>query len=116
MQYDQNFREFFIFPTMRTNYCEVSESLLRLFTPGDAQQLTAQYVKYRRLALGLSRRKLAEKTGIPESAIARFERTGQISFGRFLVLWAAVDNIDRLKFLWTREEPKYVMMSDFLKS
>ncbi len=44
---------------MRINYCEVSESLRNLFTPGDAQQLTAQYVKYRRLALGLSRRKLA---------------------------------------------------------
>lgn len=101
---------------MRINYCEVSESLRNLFTPRDAQQLTAQYVKYRRLALGLSRRKLAGKTGIPESAIARFERTGQISFCRFLVLSAAVDNIDRLKFLWTPEEPKYVMMSDFLKS
>ena len=99
---------------MRSNHSEVFPSLLSLYTPGDAQQLTAEYVKTRRRALHLSRRELSEKTGIPEITITRFERTGQISFRQFLVLWAAVDNIDRLQFLWTPEEPKPVMMSDFL--
>ncbi len=99
---------------MRSNHNEVSRSFLSLYTPGDAQQLTAEYVKTRRRALHLSRRELSEKTGIPEITITRFERTGQISFRQFLVLWAAVDNIDRLQFLWTPEEPSPVMMSDFL--
>ena len=88
---------------MRSNHNEVSRSFLSLYTPGDAQQLTAEYVKTRRRALHLSRRELSEKTGIPEITITRFERTGQISFRQFLVLWAAVDNIDRLQFLWTPE-------------
>ena len=99
---------------MRSNHNEVSRSFLSLYTPGDAQQLTAEYVKTRRRALHLSRRELSEKTGIPEITITRFERTGQISLRQFLVLWAAVDNIDRLQFLWTPEEPSPVMMSDFL--
>lgn len=68
------------------NYCDVSEILRNLFPPGDAQQLTAQYVKYRRLALGLSRRKLAETFRKVRSPVSngpvRSPFAGSWSFGQ----------------------------------
>lgn len=71
-------------------------SNLSLYVPTDAQTRFAQFLLAKRKAKKLSRRALAEKTGVPESTIKHFEYTGKISLNQFLELWFYLDNIERL--------------------
>ncbi|MGM9791327.1 MAG: helix-turn-helix domain-containing protein [Candidatus Cryptobacteroides sp.] len=54
--------------------------------PERLAQVLAQNCRRRRLDLGMSRRSLAETTGIPVPTIERFETKGKISLESFLKL------------------------------
>lgn len=56
--------------------------------PYEKQQALAAMVRRLRKMKKLSRRALAEKSGVPEPTIRRFEMTGEISLRQFLILYS----------------------------
>lgn len=56
----------------------------------------AQNCRQRRLDKGLSRRTVAERTGIPAPTIERFENTGKISLESFCKLAIEFDYFDEM--------------------
>ena len=83
---------------------------LSLLTASDTQRDLAQAVRRRRRELKLSRRVLAERSGVPAPTIKRFETTGQISLRQFLLLWQSVDRLERVAALAapTPEAPRSI--------
>lgn len=69
---------------------------LSLYVPSDAQDYFARYLQTKRKEKKLSRRALAQMSGVPESTIKYFEYTGKISLNQFLELWFCLDDIERL--------------------
>lgn len=57
-----------------------------LYAPGEIALLIAGNAKRLRLSKNLSRRSLAQKSGVPESNIKRFETTGKISLDGLLLI------------------------------
>lgn len=76
----------------------------------DTQQNLAQYLRQQRKRAGLSREKLAEKSGVPAPTIKRFELSGEISLRQFLRLWLVLDDLSRLDALTKpqRSEPQSI--------
>ena len=64
--------------------------------PGLLTQRLAQNCKRRRLDKGLSRRALAEITGVPAPTIEHFENTGKISLEPFCALAIEFDYHDEM--------------------
>jgi len=60
--------------------------LPNLFTPGEMQSLLAARCKTLRLAAGYKRTTLAQRAGVSEASLKRFERTGEISLKSLLLL------------------------------
>ncbi|MCS3837729.1 transcriptional regulator with XRE-family HTH domain [Pseudomonas sp. JAI111] len=57
-----------------------------LYSPGEIALQIAGNAKRLRLSKNLSRRTLAQKSGVPESNIKRFETTGKISLDGLLLI------------------------------
>ena len=57
-----------------------------LYSPGEVALQIAGNAKRLRLSKNLSRRTLAQKSGVPESNIKRFETTGKISLDGLLLI------------------------------
>lgn len=62
----------------------------------DVSQAYAAYLRELRQQAKLSRTALAERSCVPAATIKKFELTGQISFRQLLLLWQALDSLDRL--------------------
>ncbi|WP_347902415.1 helix-turn-helix transcriptional regulator [Pseudomonas purpurea] len=56
------------------------------YSPGEVALQIAGNAKRLRLSKNLSRRTLAQKSGVPESNIKRFETTGKISLDGLLLI------------------------------
>lgn len=69
---------------------------LSLRSTHDVQIHLANTVKARRQSFGWSRQALAERSLVPASTIKKFETTGQISLGQFLLLWQCIDDLARM--------------------
>ena len=76
-----------------------------LYTPGELAQQIADNAKTLRLAQDLSRKSLAERSGVPESSIKRFESTGQISLGSLVLLASVLGVAHQLPGLFRVEQP-----------
>lgn len=79
--------------------------MLSLYDDVDTQKLLAEHLKKKRKQVKLSRKKLAERSTVPEATIRHFETTYQISLRQFLALWLVLDKMDRLVEL-TNEQPQ----------
>jgi HTH-type transcriptional regulator / antitoxin HipB len=67
-----------------------------LVTPDDTARLLAGRVKDLRLLRKWKRTTLAERAGVSEASVKRFERTGQVSLESFLKLAFALGRLDEL--------------------
>lgn len=76
-----------------------------LFSPGELAQQIAGNARALRLAQNLSRKTLAERSGVSESTIKRFEATGQISLDALVLLACALGVAQQLPGLFTHEQP-----------
>ena len=74
-------------------------------TPETARRAVAARAKARRLAVNLSRRSLADHSGVPESTIKRFETTGHIALNRLLQLASALDSLGEFSALFPEKPP-----------
>ncbi|EQD74897.1 transcriptional regulator [mine drainage metagenome] len=80
------------------------DNILSLITANDAAALVSKRARERRLAENLSRRSLAEKSGVTEASIKRFEITGQISFASLLKLAFVLDCIEDFGKLFAQKK------------
>ncbi|KGJ97133.1 helix-turn-helix transcriptional regulator [Thalassotalea sp. ND16A] len=81
--------------------------MFSLLTPYDTQIELASFVKKARKKKGYSCEAFSVKTGVPDSTIRRFEKTGEISLRQFLMIYAEVGKLTDIQQL-TRpaESPK----------
>ena len=70
------------------------------FGIGYAKNRIAQRAKDRRLALNLSRKTLAERSGVTEASLKRFELTGDISMDSLLRLALAMECLSDFETLF----------------
>ena len=80
--------------------------MLSLIGSEDFALVVAARVKARRLAENFSRKTLAERTGVSEASIKRFETTGEIAFVSLLKLAFALDALQEFDALFA---PKAVV-------
>ena len=76
--------------------------------PDTLLKAIATQAKMQRLAANLTRRTLAEKSGIAEASIKRFETTGQISFHSLLKLAFAMNCMDDFNRLFAEKPPQTI--------
>ena len=76
-----------------------------LYAPGELARQIAGNARALRLARNLSRRSLAEHSGVPEPTIKRFETTGRISLESLLLLAGALGVAGQLAGLFQVEQP-----------
>lgn len=77
-------------------------------TPDALLKTIAAQAKAQRLAANFTRRTLAEKSGVAEASIKRFETTGQISFHSLLKLAFALNCMDDFNRLFAEKLPQTI--------
>lgn len=73
---------------------------LNFLLPEDLAAQIGQRVRARRLALDLTRKTLAQRSGVPESTLRKFEITGAIGFVGLLRLADALGCMDDFSTLF----------------
>lgn len=69
-------------------------------TPRDVQGQVRSAMRNRRLALNMTQKDLAEKSGMPLATLKRFEQTGEISFAGLLAIAGAIDALEEFRNLF----------------
>ena len=85
-----------------------------LLSVTEVQSALTEWMQTRRKALKLSRRALAELSTVPAPTIRHFEMTGQISLGKFLLLWQCLDQLQRIADLTTAQPSEPSSIEDVL--
>lgn len=70
-----------------------------LHTPEEISQTLAARLKELRLLKRWKRRTLAERSGVTEASLKRFEQTGKVSMENFLKLVFALGRLDEIETL-----------------
>ena len=70
-----------------------------LHTPEEMSQTLATRLKELRLLKRWKRRTLAERSGVTEASLKRFEQTGKVSMENFLKLVLALGRLDEIETL-----------------
>ena len=78
--------------------------MLSFISYQETAQLVAERVKKRRLAENYSRKTLAERSGVSEPSIKRFETTGEIAFASLLKLAFALDCMQEFELIFPPKE------------
>tara|TARA_R110001583_G_scaffold93872_1_gene237140 strand:+ start:781 stop:1062 length:282 start_codon:yes stop_codon:yes gene_type:complete len=73
--------------------------MLSLYTPYDVQLALAHFVKTTRKSKRISVKALSEKSGVPNSTIRLFEKTGKISMPQFLMIYAQIGQLENIHAL-----------------
>ena len=73
-------------------------------TPERLALILAENCRKRRLDRGMSRRSLAEATGIPEPTLERFETKGKVSLETFLKLVVEFDWFDEMGAIMSKSK------------
>lgn len=81
--------------------------MLSLYTPYDVQLALANFAKATRKRKRISVKTLSEKSGVPNSTIRLFEKTGKISMPQFLMIYSVIDQLENIHALTNvRNVPK----------
>ena len=70
-----------------------------LHTPEEISQILAARLKELRLVKRWKRKTLAERSGVTESSLKRFEQTGKVSMENFLKLAMTLGRLDEIETL-----------------
>ena len=76
-----------------------------LFSPGELALQVGEKARALRLTQNLSRKTLAERAGVSESTIKRFETTGQITLDALVLLASSLGVAQQLSGLFTQAQP-----------
>ncbi len=75
--------------------------MLSLISPFNMATEVAKRAKAMRLAQNLSQKSMAERSGVSQASLKRFERTGEIAFASLLKVSAALGCLDDFGALFT---------------
>jgi len=78
---------------------------INILSTADLRKAISAKAKSRRLAENLSRRSLAEKSGVTEASIKRFETTGEVSLTNLLDIAFALDCTEAFEALFDTKAP-----------
>jgi len=78
---------------------------IKLQSSGDLQSKIAAKSKERRLANNLSRRTLADKSGVTQASIKRFETSGEVSLANLLNIAFALNCTREFEALFDPKAP-----------
>lgn len=81
---------------------------IKFQTPDTLIKAVAARAQQQRLSANLTRRTLAEKSGVSEASIKRFETTGEISFHSLLKLAFTLDCMDAFETLFAEKPPQTI--------
>lgn len=79
-----------------------------LYSPAELARSLGQNARQLRLARNLSRKTLAELSGVSESSIKRFEVSGSITLESLILLAAALDQLAPISALFKPEIPNSI--------
>lgn len=94
------------------NMLSLLESLMPPSSDEVAHQIAADF-KRRRIEKNITRRQIADKSGVPAASIARFEQKGLISLKNLIELATALGYISELRTVFST--PKYDTMDELLR-
>ncbi len=87
---------------------------IKLLTPSDITTMVANQARSRRLALNLTQKTLAQRSGVSLAVIKQFEHTGKIAFHSLLKLALVLDCLDDFEALFTQPHTEKVISLDDL--
>lgn len=76
-----------------------------LHSPAEIARNVGENAKILRLSKNLSRKTLAEKAGVSESTIKRFEATGLVTLEALILIATALDELNAVTKLFKPEQP-----------
>jgi len=76
-----------------------------LYSPAEIAREVGENAKSLRLSKNLSRKTLAEKSGVSESTIKRFEMTGVVTLETLILMATALDELTSVTRLFKPEHP-----------
>lgn len=76
-----------------------------LYSPAEVAREVGKNAKALRLSKNLSRKTLAERSGVSESTIKRFEMTGTVTFEALILMATALDELSSVTRLFKPEQP-----------
>ncbi len=77
-----------------------------LYSPVELACAVGNNAKLLRLSKNMSRKTLAERSGVSESSIKRFEQTGSITLEAMILLAVALDEMEQISLLFKPANPK----------
>ncbi|MFT4806758.1 MAG: transcriptional regulator with XRE-family HTH domain [Paraglaciecola sp.] len=78
--------------------------MLSLLSPFDVQLELSQFVKEIRKNKGFSVKSFSKKTGVPDSTIRKFEKTGEISLRQFLMIYGDIGKLADIQQLTKKSD------------
>lgn len=76
-----------------------------LYSPAEIARDVGENAKALRLSKNLSRKTLAERSGVSESTIKRFEMTGVVTLEGLILIATALDQLSSVTRLFKPEHP-----------
>lgn len=76
-----------------------------LYSPAEIIQEIGKNAQALRLSKNLSRKTLADKSGVPASTIKRFELTGGVSLEAMVLLATALGELDQIASIFKSSQP-----------
>ena len=90
--------------------------MILLVSPSHAQQMLADHVRTRRLAMELTQEGLSKRSGVPLPSLRKFEQKGVISLEAFLKLLMVVGGMEEVVQAVAPREAPFASIDDVLKA
>ena len=89
---------------------------INISTPKSIMQNLKDRFKQKRLSLNLTQEGLANKSGVRNERVKRFESSGEISLESLLKIALVLNCLDDFKNIANKKDEEYETMEDLLKS
>lgn len=85
-----------------------------MITPRELAERIAKQAQAKRLALNLTQKTVAERSGVSYGVLKKFERSGQISLASLLKLALVLDSLGEFRDLFFHNKPEHLISLDAL--
>ena len=89
--------------------------MLSLYTAFDIQIEMKEFLKQSRKKKKLTVEQLAKRSGVPYGTIRKFEKSGEISFRQFLMLFEVVGSLSQLRKSIQESKPEPASIEEVLR-
>lgn len=89
--------------------------MIVIFTSNKAQKYLREYLKGRRLRMGLTQEGLANRSGVKLATLRKFEQSGLISLSSFLKLLSILGGLDKMVDALKPVDPVFHSIDEVIK-